>query len=264
MIKFLKPIAFAILLLSCTLSGCVTQQEVKAIVAETNAAAISPYLDRPTGTGRQPATEWQEAVKRIDRLIEAHPDQATLVNHLRVRQAMLLTVNGQNNLALERWNLVIAEALDSERDKRLHALHEALVWAYKNLKLTAGVDIADASSRLDSFKTKTKDVEEYDLKIFLHTIRAEIALKLANSYDEDTDEAIVEDLLAQELEVYIDAFKQADKDWVKDNPTTDLSSAMTIQDIRRRVWLREIIKLYRAEGDGLSPKWSPPWVDTSY
>ena len=263
MIKFRKPIAIAILLLSCTLSGCVTKQEVKAIVAETNAAAISPYLDRPT-SGRA-ATDWQEAVKRIDRLIEAHPDQVTLVNHLRVRQAMLLTVNGLNDLALERWDLVKAEALDSERDEKLHALHEALVWAYKNLPLHPGVKKVDANSHLDSFKKETKDIKEYDLKIFLHTIRAEIALKLANSYDEDTDKAIVEDLLAQELELYINAFKEVDKDWVMKNPTTDLSSAaMTIQDIRRRVWLREIIKLYRAEGDGLSPKWSPPWVDTSY
>lgn len=254
---FRKSFILIGLLLCCTLSGCMTQREVKAIVAETNAAAVSPYLDRPADM--QPGN-WKEAVGRIDRLIEAHRDQATLVNHLRVRQAMLLTINGADDLARQRWKLVEAKALNSERDEKLHDLHEALIWAYKNLKHHAQVDINDANDHLTSFKKKAKKIKDYDLRIFLHTVRAEIALKLANSYDEDEDRTLVEGLLATELATYIEAFNETDRDWVKNNPQKDLSSAMTIQDIRRRVWLREIIKLYRDEGEGLNPEWSPKWV----
>ena len=97
--------------------GCATQRQVSIAVAESNAALVSPFLDRaqPGGSG----DTWKEAVSKLDRLIAAHPAEKTLVNHLKVRQAMLLTVNRQDSLASMRWKDIDPGALKTERDRAL-------------------------------------------------------------------------------------------------------------------------------------------------
>ncbi len=65
----------------------------------------------------------------------------TLVNHLRVRQAMLLTVNGQYNLAEQRWKDVDGSALTNARDKNLYRNSETIVWWYRRAKIQEPLDL---------------------------------------------------------------------------------------------------------------------------
>ena len=101
-------------LLASSYASCVTAAEVKSIVSDSNAAMVSPTLDQ---AGKAASDGWKAAVERIDKLIANHSDQPALVNTLRVRQAMLLTVH-RHPAAKEVWKLAGSEGLN-QRDQVL-------------------------------------------------------------------------------------------------------------------------------------------------
>ena len=189
-------------------AGCVTKRAVEEIVGRTNAAMVSPYLDRADGD--QPGGA-DKALAEIDRLIQAYPDNAVLVAHLRVRQAMVLTVQKHSALAEERWKQVSEGELKSERDKALYTSREVLVWAYRRLPVRAPLDAnekAEAKKHFLTLDEALEPVETPDISIYLNTIRAQIALKLANSMDEENEKAEIEKLLAKSLDKYAAALRR--------------------------------------------------------
>ena len=254
--------------------GCATAKDVRRIVAQSNAAMIAgPPLDK---AGVANSEVWREAVGQMDRIIAQNPDQTTLVNHLRVRQAMLLTVYQQGNIAEERWKMVDGNVLTTERDESLHENWKALVWWYKrapNPRRLDNTEQADAREFMNTLDITVNGIDSHDLKIYLATLRAQMALKLASGANTRTAEQLtqVHTEMATDLEQYINVFTPEEQKWVQDHPETNVPDHLTVTDIRSRVWLRGIIREYRTTADAFShdardfglpevPTWRPAWI----
>lgn len=243
------------------LTGCVTQRAVEQAIANANVAMISPYLERP---GATQGPGWRESIAEMDKLIEAHPGQEVLVNQLRLRQAMLLTVNKQDSLANARWKTIDAGSLTTERDKALYACNPAIVWAYKTLPQFGVVTAAEAAPYLGQIDAALRPVNTVETRIYLQMIRALIQLKVVNGIDPSEDPMGATELLATSLTTFVQAFPAPDQEWVRNNPTGGAELLNSIGDFRRRIWLRETIKQYlsEAKAKNCSPSWDPAWVTT--
>jgi hypothetical protein len=246
--------------------GCVTQQQVKAIVAESNAAMVSPPLNIPEG---EQGASWREAVTRTDQLIASNPDQPVLVNQLRVRQAMLLTVNRRDSLAEACWKRIDGSALRTERDAALYEHHACLVWWYRRASIAAPLDRRErpkAEGFVRNLSGSIHGLETRSVRIYLGTIRVQMELKLLNSSRINTPErrqAVVEGL-ADALEGYVGLFSEAHTQWVQDHWETDLMpEAMTVTELRHASWLRRMIREFKVLADQRNLEavvWRPAWI----
>lgn len=245
-------------------SGCVTQREVKLAIAESNAAMISPFLDIPKRSPSSPQEGWKEAIKKMDLLIDVNPDHPVLVNQLRLRQAMLLTVNKKDALAQQRWNTIDASSLKTQRDKALFETRNALVWSYKTLPSVGSISSQVSDPYVSEFDDAIGKVKSSDVGIYLSTIRAQIQLKVVSHLNEEdaSEAAVATKLLASSLKTFIQAFSDEDRKWVQTSSGADKELEMSITDFRERIWLRDIIRAYvnEAEYRGYEPKWDPEWV----
>jgi hypothetical protein len=248
-------------------SGCVTQQQVKAIVAESNAAMVSTSL-LTIPNGEQGET-WKDVDNKIDQLIASNPDQPILVNHLRVRQAMLLTVNKQDSLAKVRWGQIDGSALTTERDKALLKNNECLAWWYKRASNADPLDQKERQKTEGYIKNLQESIDGLkspDIRIYLGTIRAQMDLKLLTSSKIDTPERrkTVVKGLSDGLERYVNLFSEADAQWAKNNWETDIMpEGMTITDLRNASWLRQMIREFKnsAKERNLDEVvWKPEWI----
>lgn len=242
-------------------SGCVTQREVKLAIAESNAAMISPFLDRPETS---PQEGWKEAIKKMDLLIDANPDHPVLVNQLRLRQAMLLTVNKKDALAQQRWSTIDASSLKTQRDKSLYETRNALVWSYKTLPSVGSISSQVSDPYVVEIDAALGKAKPSDVGIYLNTIRAQIQLKVVSHMNEEdvSESEIATKLLANSLKTFVQAFSDEDRKWVQTSSGADKDLEMSIGDFRERIWLRDIIRAYvnEAEYRGYEPKWDPEWV----
>jgi len=255
-----------VLLLTAWISGCVTTSDVREAVATTNAAMVSPALDPP---GNQASGAWEDPVAQIDRIIQNNPGETTLVNHLRLRQAMLLTVFEQGNLAAERWKQINPSALKTERDRSLYENRDALVWWYRRAPSLEPLDNQEkerANEYVSQLTSSIAEITNEEVKGYLGTIRAQMDLRLANDADVSTDalEQQVSDEMANDLEAYVEVFSPEVGAWVRDNPAIDVSEGVNISDLRQRILLRQMIKEFRETSErlGLSPGWRPAWTAT--
>lgn len=266
----LRKRSLVFLALIVGLTGCWAKtKQIREIVAATNAAMVSPYLPKPMG---QEPSGWQDAIRAIDQMIAANSDQPVLVNHLRVRAAMLLTVNKKSNLAELRWEAVDSTRLN-ERDRAFHAVWQYLVWWYPRAGETSpdlgdpGRDSVDTAVNLIDGALNAVAVRE--VQLLLETIRAQMLMRKLNSIDVgDTVQArVVTDGLASALDRYVSAFLDDDRNWVPKNANTDLvDDDMAIDDFRYRIWLREMIKEYvRVAGvQCVTPAWKQTWINVSF
>ena len=255
----------AVLLAVVLLSACATRGQVEEIVAESNAALIGPYLDIPDPQeGQASDANWEQVLADIDRFIESHPGNASLVNHLRVRQAMLLTANGRRNLADQYWALVDRDALDSDRDRALADVGEHLSWWYQAAPTFDPVDSGEASAARNTLSTTIASTPEgSDIRIYLSTIRAQLEERMVR--DDRLSPASTE--LPAALERYIRDIG-ADATWITglDELTdADLATARQIKSFRYRIWLNELIGAYKETAEDLElptpVRWRPTWVD---
>lgn len=257
--------AVGVLALFC-FTGCVTQQQVKAIVAESNAAMVSPALNLPGG---EQGASWKEAVTTLDQLIASHPDQPVLVHHLRVRQAMLLTVNKQDSLAQVCWDQIDGSVLTTERDAALFANHACLVWWYKRASNAAPLDKQESLKTegcIQDLSETIKGLQDLSIRIYLGTLRVQMELKLLNSARINTPErrqAVVRGL-ANALEAYVGLFSEAHTQWVREHWETDVvPEGMILTDLRHASWLRQMIREFKgfAKERGLDEGiWKPAWI----
>lgn len=241
--------------------GCF-QREVREIVATSHLDMLTPYLQNPR---EEPGAGWKDTIARIDGLIESKPEEKVLVNHLRVRQAMLLTVNQKDKLAQLRWKTVEKEHLKSARDLTLLALHETLVWAYVSLRDAGAIDESTRNQHVRFLDDALQGDLETPFKIYLHTIRAQIELKYTDNLDEEDEADRVElaAVLANGLKTYVNEFSDDEAEWVRANGLrTNFDDEMLLQDFRHRVWLRAMIRAYRdqARNREVDPAWIPSWV----
>ena len=251
----------ALFLVLALLAACATRGQVEAIVAESNAALVSPYVDVPGET----TGDWQESVQDIDRFIDAHEDNATLVNHLRVRQAMILTAHGKRNLADQYWRLVQRDALNSDRDRSLYDTGRHLSWWYQAAPDAARIDGDEADAARSALSTAIASTAEgSDIRTYLSTLRAQLELRMAR----DSHLAAPATELPAALERYVDAIG-ADEGWItslESLSSQDLASARAIKAFRYRIWLRELIQAYKQTALDLElpsdqVDWRPDWVD---
>lgn len=264
----------ATLVLAAGILGCATAKDVRRIVAQSNAAMIAgPPLDK---AGVESSDSWKETVGQIDRIIAENLDQTTLVNHLRVRQALLLTVYQQGNLAEQRWKLVEGSMLTTERDKTLYANWEGLVWWYKRApdrNILDDTEKKQAEKFMEKLGTSINTINSHELQVYLATLRAQMALKFDSSTDPLNAEQMVKlhSDLAMHLKEYVEVFTPEEYTWVQANPNTDVADHLSVNEIRNRVWLRSLIKAFfqiandyrqTAASFGVpeQPGWEPAWV----
>ena len=251
-------------------SGCITQRQVKEIVAQSNAAMVTPAIDK---AGDKPSAGWQDAVAKIDQLVDTYPEQTVLVNHLRLRAAMVLTVNQQDSLARQRWNQVDGSALTTERDKALFNTNKTLVWWYTrapNADPLDQMEIKEAENGIKNLDDQLKSLKTPDIRIYLGTIRSQMALKLRNGEAVDTPEQRrkVAEEMAKDLKSYVDLFAAEDIEWVQKNKNTAKNANdLTLSALRNRIWLRELILEFKRTAHLLldgnpEPDWQPDWIKT--
>jgi hypothetical protein len=260
-------LCIAVTVFSIELSGCATEQQVREIVTNTNVAMLSPYLELPGNTKSNGNDGWKNAIMDIDRLIAANPGQTTLVNHLRVRQAMLLTVNGQYNLAEQRWLDVDGSALTNERDKSLYENSETIVWWYRRAKIQEPLELDVARRHKQGLDPGIEALQDPSIRIYLATLQAQIALRLANDADvsDPLKQSEVARTMVTDLQQYVQHFSPEDQQWVINNPNRNMMAAETLMaDFRNRVWLREMIRNYKITAQALelppALAWKPDWI----
>ena len=163
-------------------AGCATTKQVQSIVAESNAALLAAQLP-DVGFSGDPATAGKlpdpaAVSKKIDDFIAAHPDQKVAASALRVRQAMLLIVHGEYEMA--RAAFADATELKTDRDKALKALSEPIIWWWEHSQTAAlnTAQLAQAREHLDAFDREIGKLNSSpDIRDVLAEMRARISLK---------------------------------------------------------------------------------------
>jgi hypothetical protein len=284
-------LSLVLLFLMVAVLGCTTTDAIKkavsennaviaGIVAENNAAMIvDPSIHSPNEP-IESNEAWRDPVVKMDRIIEMNPNLTTLINHLRVRQAVVLTVYGQHKLAERRWEIVNPGELKNERDSGLWENRAGLVWAYKRLREKQhldGVEIKAAQRSMNQLDETIRKVDNHDFKVYLSTVRAQIALKVNNSADPRTKPEMMQwqSSMVADLKGFVEVFSELEKRWVQNNPNTNIANNLTVNEIRNSVWLREGIRNFRetAENDSVGfsdlarefdlpvkPAWEPGWI----
>jgi len=255
-------------LLLCFSVACTTTDQVKELIVSSNAAMVSSSLMAPGETAKP--NQWQQPVADLDQLIAQNEDQATLVNHLRVRQAMILTVHQQDNLATARWKQVSEQALQTERDLGLFKHSEALVWWYKRADKVNPFDQSEVN-KVQSFVSRLNDslatVSNPDLAFYLGTVMTQMRYRLLGQRDvssQEKQQQTQEDMTLW-LQNYIDLFSDDDKAWLNSYSRKDLdgistADASNIADFRRRASLSEMVRSFCELSDDLefeNPEWKP-------
>lgn len=174
--SFFAPFLLAV---AFTLSGCVTSQEVTAIVSQSNAAMLAGQFGLPAPSPKAGVEPWQEASERIETFIAAHPGQPAATAPLRVRQAMLLLGYRQYNLARAAFAQASLNDLHAARDQALKQNADTLVWWFASSAKDSWTadDQAKATTALEQLaRTQAGLAGSDDIRDYLAEMRAWIGL----------------------------------------------------------------------------------------
>jgi hypothetical protein len=266
--------AFAVMtVLAWSIPGCATQQQVRDIVAESNAAlvtatilgvggggaALPPY----PGIGTDPATSgeepWLAPCEKINAFIETHPDQKVAASTLRIRQGVLLLGYKQYNLARAAFDLVEPQYLITARDKTLYRVHPHLVWWFRMSEATSMSleEYQEADRILEALQTEIDTLKESPgIRDYLAEMRVWIALFAAEKI---TNTARAKAYFEDGINHYAEIFTEEDLEALKQgsNPSEwDVS----MDGARRRVRSRAVIKYAKAvvKKQGIVPNFESP------
>ena len=238
-----------------TLSGCATQQQVKDIVAESNAALVSatllgvpggeaallPYPGTggdPAGSGNEP---WLAPCAKIDAFIEAHPDQKVSASALRVRQGILLLSYKQYNLARAAFEMADPKYLTTARDKALYSLRAHLIWWFR-LDKTSSMSLAEfgeADKALEALQTQIGTLgESPGIRDYLAEMRVWIALSAAL---QTVNKARAKEYFENGMNDYAEIFTAEDLEVLK-KATEPSEWDVSIEAVRRRLRSGAVIK----------------------
>lgn len=223
--------------LAAILSSCASTQQVRSIVAESNAALLaSQFADLelggdPSVAGYKP--DWKLASRKIDEFVAAHPDQKVAAGALRIRQAMLLIAHQEYELARSAFEE--AKELKTDRDKALKALSEPIIWWWQHSQ--AGSLLTDqvtkAREHLDLFDTQLAKLKDSpDIRDFLAEMRARIGLKRVGSI-QATDGTRKREALVDVINRFSTIFTAEDIEALKSGSLTAQSPSISAAQKRR-------------------------------
>ena len=264
-----------------------TKQDVKQAVDESNKAIASTIayntaaLIPDSELSLQPNqnnTTWQKSIEQMDLIIANNPDQDILINHLRVRQAMLLTIYRQDNFAREKWQLVDVNKLTTERDNKLYENYDTLVWWYKrapNSQTLSNAEIALAANSIREMNNSISSTENHDLKIYLAAIRAQIALRVSRDTSSSDRVELIDKQhkLISDLESFVVAFDNEEQEWLQQNPSLESADTLPVYELRNIFWLSNTINRYFSYETGIqntsttrgynipNTVWRPDWIN---
>ena len=258
-----------------TIVSCVTQREVKEIVATSNAALVDmPGLPQADG-GAVDEAKLKAAIERIETVIAAHPDQTELVNTLRVRQAMMLTVANKPKAAEIVWSQVVKPP--GQRDAALYELQEELVWWFAAAKNFKDEDISIGNAYLGNIDNVCDPLpKRSNIRDYLETMRTSIGFAIAKKTNTQlTDEGKrrikkkeVAGQMVAHMKRYAEQYDEDDQTWIVSNWTdTETFPDVQVSVLRARVELRrlmiEYFKLTKRKKleEFEAVIWQPEWVD---
>ncbi len=180
------------------LQGCATTQEVKTLVESSNRAIIGlvesandEQLARLSGdvsldTDGSTGSDWQRSVERIDQFIVANPQSREINNALRVRQASILMMARQLNLAEAVFAEVEPGIVLNPRDRAVYEARDALLLWYRlsgpGRRALDGADQAAIRRHLGDLASAVDDLDEaLAVRRYLEQVRVRMALRLARS-----------------------------------------------------------------------------------
>ncbi len=247
--RFLRPVATRVLvtfLAAAWFAGCASTNQVKSIVAESNAALLAAQFadvelaGEPSVAGNKP--DWQTASRKIDEFIAAHPDQKVAASALRVRQAMLLIAHAQ--FALARSAFAEATNLKTDRDKALKNLSEPIIWWWEHSQLVSfnAAQLSKGREHLDAFDQELPKLKDSpDIRDLLAEMRARIGLKRVASI-QSADGVKKKDAFVDVLNRYGATFTTDDVAAIKSGNLTPQSPAISAVERRRLRALAVIAK----------------------
>lgn len=232
-------------MVAVALAGCVTDDQVKRIVSDSNVASLSAQLDLGgvNAAGPGAAGNWQEASKKIEAIIAANPDQVSTNAALRVRQAVMLLQNQQYNLAAAAFDEASLDNLHTARDRAFKTLATELVWWYRTAGNSESIDFtvaAAAQTKIDNVaKGLMADAAQAKLnegiRDLLVAMRAFIGVKMATdvfgvdparTYLQDAINAFAASLPAGETVAWA-ALETAPNTWPPDGMSLEVAVSGT-------------------------------------
>lgn len=255
--------------------SCVTRSQVKEIVASSNAAMI--VLPQADG-GAVDEAKLKAAIERIEAVIAAHPDQTVLVNTLRVRQAMMLTVANKPKAAEIVWSQVTAPP--GQRDAALYALRNEMVWWFGAAKNFKDEDIEKGKAYLGNIDNVCNPLpKRSNIRGYFETMHAAIGFAIANktitmlndSGKRKIKKKEVAGQMVAHMKRYAEQYDEADQIWIASNWTAaETFPDVSVSVLRARVELRRLMKEYfkltrrkkLEEFEAVS--WQPEWVETRW
>jgi hypothetical protein len=219
-----------LILAAVTIAGCVTQEEVRDIVTESNRVTVVNSVSANALPGSSEASDstWQDVVNRIETFIAEHPDDQRMIAALRIREAVVLLDAEQVKLARAVFDQIEEAQISGARDRAIYDSREALIWWYGWDAKTITVD--DRESFQDALTSLAEVAEPLDKKSDIRRFLEETRVRMAVTFAENlTDKDQIRALLPDPLNRYGNTFDTADqaaiKSWCRNTPS-DADPAM--------------------------------------
>ena len=193
MSRTIRALALAALL--AAVAGCPTTQEVRAIVADSNAAIEAqailadsdPQLENDEKQSAAAMKRAQDAVRRIDAFLAANPGMKGTANALIVRKALLLMLAKKPQMAKAAFAGYDASIPGSTRDLGLYKSFDVLVW-WQDARKRDDVEWPSKRVALKKFDDVIAGLPGGEgITYYLLTLRANMQLKRAS--EQDTQDA---------------------------------------------------------------------------
>jgi len=272
-----QRIATALLLMSMAigLASCVTTRQVEEIVKESNrtlfqsidaeivnsSAGLINSIDSRTVNGEaglitssepRSGDAWKVEVERIESFISEHAEQKPMINALRLRQAWVLTVYRQDNLAEAAYDLIDASELHTDRDRAIYQLRNELIWRFMLTGNIRSVERAKmAMHRFDETNDGLPPGSE--IRQYLEEMRAWISYMLTNARDDRNE---MKSYLEDGLNRLADSIPDDDLKWLAEYKgkmtENDLQNMESLRLFRVRLRAIEVTRKYLDRKENLN------------
>ncbi len=247
--KFKKLVINLLLLITLAIAcnSCLTAAKIKTIVAESNMASINSILTVDPANGNR----WLESYNKLEEQISINKNQAVLVDQLRLRQAILLTVNKKKALATRKWSEISASNLPSSRDRTLYSHRNFLVWWYARAGNNSNLDndVEKFEPYLKSLRASIRDKNtDPTLKKYLGILKAQVTFKRNSKLITNTPELRSEakTTIQNDYNDLLAAFSTSDIELLNKNKINGLNiEASNIAEVRYLFFLQDMATKYK-------------------
>jgi len=175
------------------------------------------------------------------------PGQKEITAPLRIRQAMLLLVNKQSNLAKATFDSVAATDLHTDRDQALKRNAEHLIWWFSHSASDTWTtsDQLKATSALKALaQTQDSLASSPEIRDYLAEMRAWIGLAAAR---QTTSASEARQRIEDALDVYSRIFSTHDIELLKAGNEPLAGTDALSPDVRRRVRARAVLTIAKKQ-----------------